>query len=383
MRRSPHAAFAGIFVVTLLALTAVGAVLPVLPHYVRGPLDSGNLAVGLVIGAFAFTALAGRPVAGHVADLRGRRPVVVVGSLLASGAGLLYLVPGGLPTLLLARLVLGAGEGMVFTAGATWVVDLAPPGRRGRVIGLYGLAVWSGLSLGPPIGDAILRASSFDAVWSFTAISPFVGALVALRIPDPYRPKPRREEPPLIARESIRPGLALSLATVGYAAMASFIVLALDAKGVGHGAAAFTAFAATVVVTRLAGGDLPDRIGPLRCAAGAAAVEVGGLALIALANNLALALAGAVGMGIAFALIYPSLSLVVINQVSEGRRGSALGTFTAFFDVGMGVGAPLAGLAASVGGYPAAFWLGSACAVGAGTTVLSVTRTRAAALPAR
>src|SRR2546422_314735 len=145
MRRSPLAAFAGVFVVTLLSLVAVGAVLPVLPHYVRGPLGSGNFAVGLVIGAFAFTALACRPLAGHFADLRGRRPVVVVGSLLAAAAGLLYFVPAGLPGLLLARLVLGAGEGMVFTAGATWVVDLAPPDRRGRGVGRYGPAAWCAL----------------------------------------------------------------------------------------------------------------------------------------------------------------------------------------------------------------------------------------------
>ena len=65
-------------------------------------------------------------------------------------------------------------------------------------------------------------------------------------------------------------------------------------------------------------------------------------------------------MGMAFALLYPSLSLVAINSVSESRRGSALGTFTAFFDIGIGIGAVLTGLAAAVGGYPAAFWLGSA-----------------------
>jgi MFS family permease len=364
MRRSPLAAFAGVFVVTLLSLVAVGAVLPVLPHYVRGPLGSGNFAVGLVIGAFAFTALACRPLAGHFADLRGRRPVVVVGSLLAAAAGVIYFVPAGLPGLLVARLVLGAGEGMVFTAGATWVVDLAPPDRRARVIGLYGLAVWSGLSLGPPIGDALLRASSFDAVWTFTIIAPLVGALVALRIPDPFRPVHTTERRQLIARESVRPGVALSLATVGYAAMASFIVLDLDANGTGHGAAAFTVLAATVVLTRLVGGDLPDRIGPLRCAAGAAAIEVVGLALIAMATSLPVALAGAVGMGAAFALIYPSLSLVVVNSVSESRRGAALGTFTAFFDIGIGFGGPVAGLAVSLGGYSAAFWLASACALG-------------------
>ena len=120
MRRSPRAAFAGIFVVTLLSLTAVGAVLPVIPRYVRGPLDSGNLAVGVAVGAFALTALAGRPLGGHVADLHGRRPVVVVGSMLAAAGGALYLVPAGLAGLIGARLVLGAGEGIVFTAGATW-----------------------------------------------------------------------------------------------------------------------------------------------------------------------------------------------------------------------------------------------------------------------
>jgi arylsulfatase A-like enzyme/MFS family permease len=380
--RSPFAAFAGIFVVTLLSLTAVGAVLPVLPRYVRGPLDSGDLAVGFVIGAFAFTALASRPVAGRIADTRGRRPVVVAGALLASAAGGLYFLPGGLPSLLLARLVLGAGEGAVFTAGATWVVDLAPEGRRGRVIGLYGLAVWGGLSLGPPIGDALLRASSFDAVWAFTAISPLIGALVALQLPDPFRPDSPRARHPFIARESIGPGAALSLATVGYAAMASFIVLDLDAQGAGHGAIAFTAFAVTVVFTRLAGGDLPDRVGPLRCAAVAAAVEAAGLTMIAVANGLALALCGAVAMGAAFALLYPSLSLVVVNRVPEERRGSAIGTFTAFFDLGVGLGAPLAGAAAAVAGYPAAFWLGAAGGLASGIVIAFGLRDRRVAVAA-
>ncbi len=77
MRRSPYAAFAGIFVVTLLSLMAVGAVLPVLPRYVRGPLDSGNIAVGVVVGCYALTGLAGRPIAGRWTDHRGRKPVVV------------------------------------------------------------------------------------------------------------------------------------------------------------------------------------------------------------------------------------------------------------------------------------------------------------------
>jgi MFS family permease len=375
---SPHRAFAGIFAATLFTLMAVGAVLPVLPHYVKGPLNYGNLAVGFAVGAFAFTALASRPVAGHVADARGRRPVVAVGAALAAVAGALYFVPAGLPGLIVARFVLGAGEGTVFTAGATWVVDLAPQDRRGRVIGLYGLAVWGGLSIGPLIGSGLFDAGHFDAVWAFCAISPAIGALIALVVRDPFRPSEGSHRRQLIVPESVRPGFALAMATVGYAAMASFIVLDLNSKDVGHGATAFAAFASTVVITRAIGGDLPDRLGPVRCAAGAAAVSAIGLALIALADSLPVALAGAVGMGLAFALIYPSLSLVVVNSVPDSRRGSALGTFTAFFDIGFAVGGPLTGLAASLGGYSAAFWLGSAFAL-ATIAVASSLRARSTA----
>jgi MFS family permease len=380
--RSPYRAFAGIFAATLLTLMAVGAYLPVLPHYVKGPLGYGSLAVGFTIGAFGFTAVASRPLAGRIADARGRRPVVATGALLAGVAGVLHFIPAGLPGIIVARLVLGAGEGTVFTAGATWVVDLAPRERRARVIGLYGLAVWGGLSTGPLIGSALFHNADFDAVWAFCAISPLLGALVAMLVHEPSRPvapAPRRR---LIVRESIHPGIALALATVGYAAMASFIVLDLGSKHIGHGATAFAAFAVTVVVTRLAGGDLPDRIGPIRCAAGAAAVSAAGLVLIALTESLAIALAGAVCMGVAFALIYPSLSLVVVNSVADSRRGAALGTFTAFFDMGFLLGGPLTGLAASLGGYSAAFWVAAACAVGAVVVTSTLRRLRTLPAPA-
>ena len=53
-------------------------------------------------------------------------------------------------------------------------------------------------------------------------------------------------------------------------------------------------------------------------------------------------------MGAAFSLLYPSLSLIVVERIPETRRGAALGTFTAFFDAGVGLGAPLAGAAAAL-----------------------------------
>ena len=61
-----------------------------LPRYVKGPLESGDVAVGVVVGAFAFTGIAFRPIAGRLADARGRRRVVAGGALLAAIAGALY-----------------------------------------------------------------------------------------------------------------------------------------------------------------------------------------------------------------------------------------------------------------------------------------------------
>ena len=375
-------AFAGVFSITFFALFSIGVVLPVLPLYIKGPLGGGDFVVGFLVGAFAFTGIAGRPIAGYLADTRGRRLVAVLGSSLAVVAGILYFVPGGIPVLLLSRLVLGAGEGMVFTAGAAWVVDLAPEDRRGRVIGLYGLSVWTALSAGPPIGDLLFRLGDFEAVWAVATAAPLLAVLVASRVPEAFRPTgaPRRRS--LIAREALAPGSALALKTWGYAALASFIVLMLDERGIGHGAAAFTAFAAMVVITRLVAGDLPDRVGPLRCAFGAALVEAAGLVIIAASDSLTLAIAGAMIMGAAFSTLYPALSLHVVNQVPEDRRGAALGTFTAFFDVGMAIGSPVVGVAAALWGYEAAFWVGAGAAVAASGVVLLLRRGSPASLAA-
>jgi MFS family permease len=365
----PGVAFAGVFAVTFCGLVAVGAVLPVLPRYVHGPLDAGNVAVGVVIGSYAVTGLLLRPFAGRLADRRGRRPAVLLGSAIVAGAGFLYLLPFGVPGLIAARLLLGAGEGTVFTAGSAWIVDIAPPQRRGRVIGLYGLAVWAGLSVGPLIGELLLHASGYTAVWLFAGAAPLAGALIALRLPDPFRPGGHTERQPLIAREALRPGTALALASFGYATVASFVVLHLDARGVGHGATVFGVFATMVVLTRLIGGDLPDRVGPARVATVAAMVEAVGLATMALAHSFTVAVVGALAMGAAFSLLYPSLSLIVVGRVPETRRGAALGTFTAFFDAGIGFGAPLAGLAAVLAGYEGAFLFSAAIAVIAAATI--------------
>jgi MFS family permease len=364
LRSGPWASFAGLFIVTNLGLLAVGATLPVLPEYVKDDLGGSDLMVGIVSGAFAFTGIVCRPIAGHLADTRGRKPTVMLGAGLAAIAGLLLFVPAGIPGLLISRFFLGAGEGTVFTAGSAWNVDMAPPERRGRMIGLYGLAIWTGLTLGPPVGVALEHAGGVNLVWAFAAGAPLLGAVIASRLPEAANVSGgERAKGPLLSREAFGPGSTFALSVVGFAAVSAFIVLSLKEREVGHGAEIFSVLAGTVVITRLVGGGLPDRIGAARCAVGAALIESVGLFLLGAAETLPVAILGAIGMGAAFSLLFPALSLLAVNRVVPERRGAAMGTFTAAFDLGMLVGSPLVGAAAALAGYSAAFYVAAAAAL--------------------
>lgn len=364
------ASFAGIFIVTNLGLLAVGATLPVLPRFISSELGGTDLEVGIVTGAFALTGFLCRPIAGNAADRVGRRRTVIAGASLAVLAGALLFLPAGIPGLIASRLFLGAGEGTVFTAGSAWNVDMAPPARRGRMIGLYGLAIWTGLTLGPPVGELLLHAGGYELVWAFATAAPVLAALIAARLPESVEPGGAESRGPLISREAAGPGVTFSLGVVGFAAVSAFIVLSLDDRGIEHGALVFTVFAGTVVLTRILGGHLPDRVGAGRCAVGAALIEAVGLFLLGAAQALPVAILGAIAMGAAFSILFPALSLIAVNRVAPERRGAAMGTFTASFDLGMLVGSPAVGAAAALGGYSAAFYL--ACASALACATLSV-----------
>ena len=284
MRRSPVAAFAGIFVVTLLSLIAVGAVLPVLPRYVRGR-STGNVAVGVVVGCFAFTGLAARPFAGQFADHRGRRPDGGPRVAARRRGGRAVPRSGGLP-----------GRSSPAWCSAWARAPSSPPAPRGSST--------SPRPGGGP-GDRPLRACGLEraqhraldrrAALPRVRLPPRVGVRgrgpVTRRAgraahPGPVpSPRARPAARPLIARESLRPGAGAVTRQRRLRGDGRLHRPPPPGERDSHGAIAFTVFAATVVITRLLAGDLPDRVGPLRCAAGAAAVESLGLVLIALART--------------------------------------------------------------------------------------------------
>jgi EmrB/QacA subfamily drug resistance transporter len=94
---------------------------------------------------------------GRLADLRGRRAILMGGILLfALGSGLAGFARSG-AELLLMRLLQGIGGALLFSASMPVLLDAFPPEMHGRVIGINIAGVYAGLSLGPVLGGWITQ----------------------------------------------------------------------------------------------------------------------------------------------------------------------------------------------------------------------------------
>lgn len=357
----PRRALTGIFGGLFCGYMGLTAVIPVLPGFVKARFGASDLAVGLAVTATALTALLIRPVSGVLADRHGYRLVMRLGALITALGGAGYFLQLGLAGLIADRLLLGAGEAALFTAGAVWTVSLSPHNRRGQLIGLYGVSMWGGISAGTFLG-ATLHHFGYPAVWAFSTAAPLAGFLLISLAPAPVPAGPPQRGSGLHLRPALLPGTALAFAAAGYVGLAAFVVLYLRARGIHSGVVVLGAFSAAYAGTRLFIGHLPDELGPRRVAAWSGIGEAAGLMVITMAPDLPVALLGSLLMGTGFSLLHPSLALMVMNRGARHQQGAALGAYTSFWDLGLAIWGPAIGAVASGFGYRAVFIAGAACA---------------------
>lgn len=367
--RSVTGIFGGLF----LGYAGLTAAVPVLPGFAKDKLGAADFTVGLVVTVTGITALLTRPIVGGLADRYGHRRLMMAGALVVSAGGWAYFVSDGLSALVADRLLLGVGEAALFTAGSVWTVTLAPRDRRGQLIGLYGVSMWGGISVGTLAGG-LLRDAGYDAVWAFCGAMPLAGMALIAMVPAQARPAAGESKlrANLQLRPALVPGTGLALAAAGYAGLASFVVLYLKSRGIPDGVLVLSVFSAVYAGTRFFIGRLPDKLGPRRVAAWSGAGEALGLIIIAIAPDLPVAIAGSVVMGTGFSLLHPSFALEVVNRAEPVRQGAALGAYTSFWDLGLSVWGPVAGVVAAGLGYRAVFIVGAICAVAASGIALSL-----------
>jgi MFS family permease len=124
-----------------------------------------------------------------LSDRRGRRPVVLAGlALVAVGTVGLGLVPG-LPTLLVASAVAGAGAGLLQPAQGAAVADLIGRGRSGGpVLSGFQMAADVGAIVGPLAAGAIVEQSSFSVAFAVSGAVAAIALVAWLQVGRPRVP---------------------------------------------------------------------------------------------------------------------------------------------------------------------------------------------------
>ncbi|MDY3048215.1 MAG: MFS transporter [Rothia sp. (in: high G+C Gram-positive bacteria)] len=369
----------------LIAL-GYGLVAPVLPGYARS-FDVGALAATFVVSAFALSRLLFAPASGRLISRLGERRIYTSGLLIVGlgsiGAGLApnYWV------LILSRIVGGLGSVMFTVAAMGILVRYAPPTIRGRVSGYFATSFLLGNILGPVLGAA---ASSWGMRVPFFVYATML--LLASLVVLTFLKEPQGQELDTAGLKQVRPVLSLAEAwqftnykaallanfAVGWSVFgvqSTVIPLAAMALVAGQGeglsadqlAAAGAQLAGFTLATYAAGnalvqiysGKLGDRVGrrPLVFSG----LLLAGLLTIVygfVAGSSLLFVLLAAFLGVASALLGPSLQAAVSDVIGSGRSGGQpLAYFQMVSDVGLILGPLLAGFLIDRWGFLPAFWV--------------------------
>ena len=105
--------------------------------------------IGLVFSAFAYPYLVFQIVGGWISDRLGARRTLIVCGAIWGGATVLTGMAGGLASMLVARLLLGFGEGATFPAATAAMSRWVPKSRRGYAQGITHAAARIGNAVAP------------------------------------------------------------------------------------------------------------------------------------------------------------------------------------------------------------------------------------------
>ena len=357
-------AFVLAFGSSLCFFLGIGMVIPVLPVYVTHQLGGNSLTVGIVVGIFSASAVLARPASGHLGNRYGRRIVMVVGSAIVAVSLALYGAAPGILVLVLLRLVTGVGEGAYFTGSSTLVADMAPPERRAQTLSYFSVALFTGLGVGPLLGQAMYRTHGPGVAFALAGSWGVIGSLLATRVPDPPVPVHHEERPAhLFNRTAIGPGAVLTLGIMGITAFQAFTPLYVIRLHMAGPQYVFLTYSAVVLVTRIVAASAADRAGVIPIASFATSAIVAGLGTMAAWGTPAGLYVGTALFGVGIALQYPALLALVVNRAQPHERAAAIGTFTTSFDVAQGASGAVLGLVAAAGGYRASFGAAAGFAV--------------------
>ncbi|TES93667.1 MAG: MFS transporter [Desulfobacteraceae bacterium] len=154
--------FTTLFLAIFFTTLGVGLVVPLLPVYAH-ELGAGAFQVGLVFAAFSLTRSMFVPYFGKLSDKKGKKPFLTTGLFIFFFLSILYTYSKNIETLILLRLGQGFASAMVLPVAQAYIGIMTPPQKEGRVMGLFSISLYGGLSIGPLLGGVVKDWFSINA----------------------------------------------------------------------------------------------------------------------------------------------------------------------------------------------------------------------------
>ena len=152
---------------------------------VKAEFHNSDTAFGMLSSVFFIFYMCAAPFVGPLAERFSRKSVIIGGALVWSGATLLTAFTHDFTGLLIRHTLVGIGEASFVILSPIFVADMFPENQRGRVMGVFYLAIPVGTALGYVIGGMIGPAYGWRTPFYVGAAPGALLSLLLLFIPEP------------------------------------------------------------------------------------------------------------------------------------------------------------------------------------------------------
>jgi MFS family permease len=320
--------------------------------------------VGLIMGAFALASAVCRPWVSEMIDRIGRKRSFSLGNVVMIAAPLAYLgfadpLGGGLPWLLLLRVVHGIGMAICFTAAFTYMADILPADRFNEGIGMFGISGLLGTAAGPLAAEVILHHFAYPGLFLAAAGFALLSLIVHMPLAESHAPTTRLRGPSFFTLLSRGKFVIIALLSLlfgfGLAATGNFVAPLAEEHGLGVISPYYLCYSAGAITIRFVGGFLADRFGENRLLAWGIGLFVLGLVILPFTHGALFFNMAGIFAGIGHGLLFPALNTLAVRNEPGEVRGKATGIFTGGIDTGVFAGSLVLGYIGEWFGLPALF----------------------------
>ncbi|UZP04024.1 MFS transporter [Clostridium botulinum] len=304
---------------------------------------------GIMTGAFTLAALFIRLLAGKLLDKVGRRKILILGVAITALSTIAYLAINNIQMIILLRIFQGFGFGISSTAVATIVTDVTPKSRMLEGIGYSGVGITITTAIGPSIALALVGKNyeNFRLLFITTTVVAIITILISLKLSysenttkiqlNEKNNKDNAEEK-INERNMFVPAIILFLAAVAESTILAFTALYGIELGFNNIGLFFTINALGILASRLFINQIVSKFGTNAVLSYGLIIFSASIFGISIVKTMAQLIIFGFLCGIMMGSLLPIINLMILDSVSENKKGMANAIYYALLDGGYGVG---------------------------------------------